>query len=308
MAQDDIDTAVGFTIPARNVRGRAVRLGGVLNDVLSAHDYPPVIARLLAEALTLAALLGSMLKEAGSQLTLQAQTENGPISLLVTDYKANDDGSGEVRGYVDFDMDRLIELGGDPSLFGLFGKGYLALTFDQVQSEGIPGSRYQGVVPLEGESLAKAVELYFAQSEQIPSFVKVAAAPQGDGWIAGGVLIQHLPEGEVGRERLHVDHDHPEWEHVQILAHTLKPEELTDTALPLTDIFWRLFHEEEEVRVLSNIKIEKGCRCSAQYFREVLSRFGGEERAQMADDAGNINVDCAFCSRIFPVSLVSFAN
>lgn len=295
-----VDHALGFTIPSRHARGRVVRLGPVLDDVLAAHAYPPPIERLLASALVLAALLGSTLKDAGGQLTLQAQTENGIVSLLVADYKA-----GEVRGYAKFDSDRLAELGPDPTLFGLFGKGYLAITFDQA----VTGERYQGIVPLDGDSLASAAEHYFFQSEQIPSVVRIATRHEpGQGCFAAGMLLQHLPEGEEGRERLHVRHDHPEWEHVQTLAVTLKNEELTDESLPLTDIVWRLFHEEEEVRVTDPTALSKGCRCDLTHIRSVIGRFPASERAEMADDQGVIGVDCAFCSRLFPVTLASFDN
>ena len=301
----DLDQALGFTIPSRHVRGRIVRLGPVLDEVLAAHAYPPPIERLLAEALMLAALLGSTLKEAGGQLTMQAQTENGVVSLLVADYR-----DGEVRGYVQFDADRLAEVGSHPTLFGLFGKGYLAITFDQAAIPGVmEAHRYQGIVPLEGESLGKAAEYYFCQSEQIPSFVQIATRHDaGEGCFAGGILLQHLPEGEVGRERLHVRYDHPEWEHVRVLADTVRTDELTDGDLPLQDMLWRLFHEEDEVRVADAFRLTKGCRCSIDHFRDVLGRFPAADREEMADQDGQINVDCAFCSRIFPVSLVSFAN
>jgi molecular chaperone Hsp33 len=296
----DLDQALGFTIASRHVRGRVVRLGPTLDQVLAAHAYPPPIERLLGSALILAALLGATLKGAGGQLTLQAQTENGVVGLLVADYK-----DGELRGYVKFDADRLVELGPDPTLFGLFGKGYLAITFDQSMT----GERYQGIVPLDGESLGQAAEHYFFQSEQIPSIVQIATGRSPDGGcIAAGILLQHLPEGEVGRERLHVRHDHPEWEHVQALAMTLKDSELTDTALPLADIVWRLFHEEEEVRVTEPAILAKGCRCDLGHIRDVIGRFPRSERVDMADDQGVIAVDCAFCSRIFPIGLDGFAD
>ncbi len=299
MTSPHIDQALGFTIPSRHARGRLVRLGPVLDQVLAAHAYPPAIERLLASALVLAALLGSTLKQANGQLTLQAQTENGVVSLLVADYK-----DGDLRGYVKFDADRLAEQGADPTLFGLFGKGYLAITFDQAVS----GERYQGIVPLEGQSLAQAAEHYFFQSEQIPSIIQIDTRHDaGQGCIAAGLLLQHLPEGEVGRERLHVRHDHPEWEHVQALAQTLKAEELTDEALPLADILWRLFHEEDEVRVSEATALAKGCRCDLTHIRDVIGRFAPSERAEMADEKGIIGVDCAFCSRLFPLALDSFA-
>ena len=293
-----IDQSLGFTIASRHARGRIVRLGPVLDEVLAAHAYPPAIERLLASALVLAALLGSTLKQAGGQLTLQAQTENGVVSLLVADYK-----DGALRGYAKFDADRLAEQGADPTLFGLFGKGYLAITFDQ----SVTGERYQGIVPLEGQSLAEAAEHYFFQSEQIPSLIRIATRhDSGEGCFAAGMLLQHLPEGEVGRERLHVRHDHPEWEHVQALGGTIHPDELTDGSLPLTDIIWRLFHEESEVRVTEPVALTKGCRCDLDHIRDVLGRFPASERADMADEKGIIGVDCAFCSRLFPIALDSF--
>ncbi len=303
-----LDGVLGFTIPSRDARGRMARLGPALDEILSAHAYPPVIARLLAEALVLAALLGTTLKGDGGQLTLQAQTEAGVVSLLVADYKNSPTG-GALRGYVQFDADRLAEQGSDPTLFGLFGKGYLAITFDQDAVAGAEAHRYQGIVPLEGASLGKAVEHYFFQSEQIPSFVRIEVREREDGGcIAGGLLVQHLPEGEVGRERLHVRHDHPEWEHVQALATTIRGEELTDDTLGLDEIVWRLFHEEEEIRVSNTTQLTRGCRCNEAHIRDVLASFPAGERQTMADEGGNINVDCAFCSRIFPIAVASFAN
>lgn len=295
-----VDTALGFTIPARHARGRIVRLGPVLDAILSNHGYPPVIERLLAEALTLTALFGTLLKDVGGQLTIQAQSEGGVIDLLVCDYKG-----GEMRGYVRHDPDRLAEAPVDPSLFALFGKGYLAITFDQAAT----GERYQGIVPLDGASLADAAESYFSQSEQIPSLVRltVAEAP-GGGRIAGGVLIQHLPEGEEGRERLHTRLDHPEWEHVRVLGGTLTPAELTDPALPLEQIAWRLFNEEAEVRVLPMAPLSRGCRCNLDHIRDVLGRFPASERADMAEADGFIRVDCEFCARSFPIDPASLGE
>ena len=287
-----LDSALGFTIPARHARGRLVRLGPVLEEILSAHDYPAPIAHVLGEALVLTALLGATLKDAGGQLTLQAQTEEGIVDLLVADYKG-----GELRGYVRFDRERLAaEPGVHPSLEALFGKGYLAITFDQTASN----ERYQGIVPLEGEGLADAVEHFFSQSEQIPNLVRIAVGDSGR--IAGGILLQHLPEGEEGRERLHTRLDHPEWDHVRILGETIRSGELTDPALPLEDLLWRLFHDEEEVRLLSAAPLARGCRCNAEHIRSVLVRFAPEERAEMADEAGNIGVDCEFCSKVFVVA------
>jgi molecular chaperone Hsp33 len=287
-----LDAAIGFALPGRHARGRLVRIGPALGDILSAHDYPAPVARLLSEALVLTALLGATLKHAGGQLTLQAQTEAGVVDLLVADYKG-----GELRGYVRFDGERLAEQPVQPSLFSLFGKGYLAITFDQA----ISNERYQGIVPLEGASLAEAIEHFFAQSEQIPSLVRLAVGE--DGGVAGGILLQHLPEGEEGRERLHTRLDHPEWEHVRALGQTIGADELADPGLPFETLLWRLFHEEEEIRLLATVPLRKGCRCSLEHVRGVIARFAAEERSAMAGEDGLISVDCEFCSRVFPVRL-----
>jgi molecular chaperone Hsp33 len=286
------DAALGVAIPSRNARGRIARLGPVIEAVLANHGYPPVIENLLAEALTLTALLGSLLKEPEGQLTLQAQTEGGIIDLMVCDYLG-----GELRGYVRHDPARLADASKDPTLQELFGKGYLAITFDQPLAK----ERYQGIVPLEGKNLAEAAQSYFAQSEQIPSLVRLAAKKTGEQWSAGGLLLQHLPEGEEGRERLHTRLDHPDWPHVAILGGSVKPEELTDPRLPLDDLIWRLFHEEDELRTLAGIKLSRGCRCDPDYVRSVIARFPPDEREAMVGDDGFIRVDCAFCSSSFAI-------
>lgn len=297
------DQPLRFSLPERHARGRLVRLDGVLSEILAAHSYPPLIEKTLAEALVLTALLGASLKQADGQLTMQAQTNKGAIRLLVCDYK-----DGAVRGYVQFDAEKVAALPADSTLFGLFGTGYLAITFDRALPVGEGGGRYQGIVPLEGASLAEAAEHYFVQSEQIPTVIRVGVDHVGGKCIAGGLLAQHLPEGEEGRERLHVRLDHPEWEHVSALSGTMAADELCDPALPLEDIVWRLFHEEAEVLVEKGSALTKGCRCDMAHIRDVIAKFPPEDRAEMADDAGEIVVDCEFCSRRFPITLASFNN
>jgi molecular chaperone Hsp33 len=293
-----LDASLGVTITPRHARGRAARLGPVLDRILANHDYPPVLETLLAEALVLTALLGSLLKDPSGQLTIQAQTERGAIDLLVCDYK-----DGELRGYIRHDPERLAEAGPHPTLFALFGKGYLAITFDQPATD----ERYQGIVPLEGEGLAQAAQSYFSQSEQIPSIVRLATRKDEDGWVAGGLMFQHLPEGEEGRERLHTRLDHPEWPHVAVLAGSVKDEELTDRSLALDDLMWRLFHEEEEVRALPAVTLTKGCRCSPDYIASVIARFPIEEQKDMAGEDGLIRVDCEFCATSFPIEMAKVA-
>ena len=292
------DRLLSFTIPGRDARGRVVRLGPLLRDILAAHDYPPAITHLLAEALVVATLIGGLIKGGEGQMTMQAQTRGGIVNLLVCDFRG-----GEVRGYVDFDRERLNSVGANPSLAALFGSGeagaYLAVTFDMQTGEG----RYQGVVPLEGDSLAQACETYFAQSEQVPTLIRVAVQSGSQGCEAAGLLVQHLPDGEEGRERLHARMDHPEWEHIAVLAGSIRHEELLDEALTMEALVWRLFHEEAEVRIERGAPLTRGCRCSAAHYHSVLSRFPEHERAEMRDESGNILVDCAFCSRQFAIAL-----
>lgn len=283
---------VHFTLPMRDARGRFVRLDGVLSEILRAHDYPSCIKLLLAEAITLAALIGSLMKHDGGQMTIQAQTQGGIVELLVVDYRG-----GELRGHVKFDAERLARLGANPSLFALFGKGYLAMTFDQSFGKG----RYQGIVPLDGDSLAAACESYFTQSEQVPTLIRIAIESDATGCRSAGFLVQHLPEGEEGRERLHVRLDHPEWEHVAIMAGTLGRAELLDPLVDGRDLLWRLFHEEDEVRAEDGAPLIKGCRCNIDHIRDVIGRFPADEQAEMVGDAGTIVVDCAFCSRAFHI-------
>lgn len=287
------DRVLGFTIPARAARGRAVRLGPVLETILAAHDYPTPIKHLLAEALVLAALVGALLKDDDGQLTMQAQTKGGVVDLLVCDYRG-----GELRGYVRHDADRLAMLGANPSLFALFGQdAYLAITFDLAST----GQRYQGIVPLEGTSLAEACEAYFAQSEQVPTLIRVAVRSDKSGCVASGLLAQHLPEGEDGRERIHVQMDHPQWEHVAALAGSIRHDELVDADLSLEAIIWRLFHEEVEVRVQRHDPLTRGCRCTQEHYQSILARFPEADRLDMRDEDGRILIDCAFCSRQFEI-------
>ncbi|MEL7219058.1 MAG: Hsp33 family molecular chaperone HslO [Pseudomonadota bacterium] len=290
------DALLGYTLPARNARGRVVRLDRVIDTIMETHDYPAPITHLLGEALVLSALMGGLLKGEGAQMTLQAQTQGGVVRLLVCDFRA-----GEMRGYADFDSAALVELGANPSLQALFGNGYLAITFETDSGTGMV-ERYQGIVPLEGDTLAQACENYFTQSEQIPTMIRVASRAGGDGRVAAGLLIQHLADGEEGRERLHVRMDHPDWEHVATLSSTISHDELLDPELSMEAIVWRLFHEEEEIRIQPGGYLSRGCRCSPAYYEAVIARFPKDEQEAMRDKNGLISVDCAFCSRTFALA------
>lgn len=285
------DRSLGFMVPARNARGQVVRLDATLNAILAAHPYPEPLIRLLAEALTLTALVGAAMKQDDGQVTLQAQAKGGIVELLACDWRA-----GELRGYLKHDLQAIVTEG--MTLPDLFGNGYLAITVDQAVSD----ERWQGIVPLEGATLGEALETWFSQSEQLPTLMRVGVAGSAaTGWLAGGLMVQHLARAEIGGERLDAGEQHPDWSHIEALAATTSVEELTDAELSAEALLWRLFHEEQ-VRVVPGPTPVKGCRCSAAHIRDVLMRFPEAERAEMRDDKGLISVDCQFCSRVFGIA------
>ena len=286
------DRTLAFLVPARNARGQVVRLDAALNAILAAHPYPEPLIRLLAEALTLVAMVGASMKQEDGQVTLQAQAKGGIVELLACDWRA-----GELRGYLKHTPEVIVPEG--LNLQQMFGEGYLALTVDQA----VTNERWQGIVPLEGDTLAEAVERWFSQSEQLPTLMRIGVSGGGAaGWLAGGLMVQHLARAEIGGERLDAGEQHPDWEHVAALAATITGEELTDPALSGEALLWRLFHEEQ-VRVIPGPTPVKGCRCSAAHIRDVLMRFPEAERAAMRDESGVIAVDCQFCSRVFPIAV-----
>lgn len=300
-----VDAVLGFTIAARDVRGRVARLGPLLDQILSAHDYPMHQAHILAEALGLMTLVGSTLCAQGGQATLQVQGQGRCVDLLVVDYR-----QGELRGYVRGDGD--AQDVSDPCLPGLFGEGYLALTIDRDQD----AQRYQSIVPLEGKSLVDAVRHYFTSSEQIPTFLQIAVNHTPKGWRAGGLLVQHLPAsaedsgtkdsgtGESGAPDTQT-HDtetsEENWRHITILAETLSSAELLDDGLPLEDLVWRLF-SENEIRVFPAALLSRGCRCSPDRLAGILRKMPPADLAHMMDEDGLIGMDCAFCARHFQLS------
>lgn len=282
------DQLLPFSVPARDVRGRLGRLGPTLRTILAAHAYPRPVARLLAEALALTALIGSLLRDEG-RVTLQAQSKGGVVDLLVCDWNA-----GELRGYLRHDADHLSLLGRNPSVRALMGTGHLAITLEQTAAS----ERYQAIVPLEGASLAAMAEGYFDQSEQLPTRIIIGLGEDA----AGGLLIQHLARREVGGERLHVAREHPDWSHVRLLAETVQPDELLDAALPLEHLLWRLLNDDE-VRVAEPVAIRHGCRCSEPHIRSVLLQFSPDDLEAMKEADGLIRVDCAFCAQSFAISI-----
>ena len=304
-----------FQTERSGINGRLVRLGAVADTVLSRHDYPEPISHLLGEALALTALLGASLKFEG-KLILQTQTD-GPLDMLVVDFET----PGRVRGYARYDEERLearIQAQKDAGLSGmLLGAGHLALTIDQ----GADMERYQGIVPLNSDNLSEAADTYFRQSEQIPTFIRLAvgrsfAGGTGSGakgtwsWRVGGLMIQYVTPagGEEGTKPLEDDEepgmageDHEDWQRARYLAETVEDHELLDPMLEPERLLYRLFHEEGVNAVLPR-PIEAYCQCSRERIREVLDGFSVEELAEMRETDGGISVTCEFCSRRYSFS------
>jgi molecular chaperone Hsp33 len=287
---DDLVTA--FQIEGQPVRGRLVRLGPAVNDILTRHDYPEAAANLLGEACALAALVGASLKFEG-RLILQAQGD-GPVAYVVADY----DTTGALRGYCRYDADRVAEASGGfarPGAKTLLGDGVFIMTIDQ----GADTERYQGVTPIEGETLALSAEHYFAQSEQTPTKVRLAVGQvQTTGapvWRAGGLILQNI----AGDEARGPTED--AWETAQAYIATLGEDELVDPTITPERLLYRLFHETG-VRMFEPRPLRAFCRCSQDRIEGVLKSFPATERAEMVEADGLIRVTCEYCSRTYDIA------
>jgi molecular chaperone Hsp33 len=283
------DAVLPFAVEALDVRGRVVRLGHSLDDLLADHGYPTLVSRLVAEAAALAALLAASLKFEG-RFTLQTQTD-GPVSMVVVDIQA----PGKMRAYASFDADRVAALGSGYDAGEIMGRGHLAMTINH------PGdtNRYQGIVALDGGNLEAAAHQYFVQSEQIPTRVRLAVAEEMQAketsrWRAGGVLLQFLPR-EAARTRQPDLEPDDAWAEAQSLIATVEDVELVDPALSSERLLWRLFHERG-VKVFGVQGVVAECRCSSEKLLTILKNFPDEERAGMVED-GRIRVRCEFCGK-----------
>jgi molecular chaperone Hsp33 len=302
-----LDTVLPFTVPALDLRGRVVHLGPSLDAILGRHAYPEPVARLLAEAIALTTLLGSSLKFEG-RFILQTRSD-GPVSMLVVDFQTPDG----IRAYASFDKEAVANAiaEGRTKPAELLGRGHLGMTVDQ----GPDMQRYQGVVVLEGESLEEVAHVWFQQSEQIPTKVRLAVAEMLERdaggarhtWRAGGLLVQFLPESEdrIRARDLHPG-DAPEgtpehevavddaWAEAEALAGTIEDVELTDPEVSAERLLYRLFHERG-VRVFEPLKMVERCRCSRERVEAMLGQFTAEQVTDMTVD-GEIVVTCDFCS------------
>ena len=294
--QSDWDHALPFQLDALGVRGRLVRLDRTLDAVIERHGYPLAVARPLAEAMVLCTALASSLKYDGI-FTLQISGD-GPVRLLVTDL-TND---GALRGYAQFDSWKLaVALGAgngeapDGYVPKLFGHGRLAFTVDQ----GRHTERYQGIVPLEGATLADCAHTYFRQSEQLPTGIKIAARRDVvDGtahWRAAALMVQQMPEFDAGRLDVDQEQREDDWRKAVILMASATEAEMLDAGLPGTTLLYRLFHQERP-RQFERRPFVARCRCSRGRIDRVLRSIRREELDDMRDPSGRVVVKCEFCS------------
>lgn len=296
------DLVMPFEIKPLGVRGRIVRLGATVNDILSRHSYPAPVSGILAEAVALTAMLGTALKFEG-KFILQTKTD-GPLDMLVADYVA----PGGIRGYAH--MDKAANFDGLAQK-ALMGSGHLAMTIDQ----GPDMDRYQGIVPLGSASLTDAAHTYFRQSEQIPTSLKLSAGPlmgrgagAQDSWRAGAIMVQHLPrdggsspmqfssgDAPEGSEQSVVEDDN--WVKARLLLDTVEAHELLDPTLTPEELLYRLFHEDG-VTVYPVTPLTRHCTCSQDRIAEMLREFSEDDRQHMTDN-GQIRVTCEFCSSVY---------
>ncbi|GLQ28290.1 Hsp33 family molecular chaperone HslO [Sulfitobacter pacificus] len=297
------DSVLPFQLDHSDIRGRVGRLDGVLEGILSQHDYPPQVEALVAEMALLTALIGQTLKLRW-KLQLQVQSK-GPVRMIATDYYGPDKegGSARIRAYASYDADRLT----DAAPFDQVGEGYFAIMIDQ--GEGM--TPYQGITPLEGGSLSACAEAYFAQSEQLPtrfslSFGKSSGPNEPEHWRAGGVMLQHMPkaspfvaktegEGALLSANDLVDGEEAEnWNRVNVLLDTVEDLELIGPTVAPADLLLRLFHEEQP-RVFDAQAVRFGCSCSPDRVRQSLSIYSAKDIAHMTTDDGRVTADCQFC-------------
>jgi molecular chaperone Hsp33 len=302
------DIVLPFLIAPLGVRGRLIRLGTMVDEVVRQHDYPAPVSALLAETMALTGLLGSALKVDG-KFILQTRSD-GPVDMLVADYTS----PGLMRGYARHHLEPAT---GAPAAARLIGRGHLAMTIDQ----GPDNERYQGIVALEGAGLSAAAHTYFTQSEQIPTRLKLAAGQllgRGGGeaasWRAGAIMVQHLPanggasplpltSGEGGDDEASPEDDR--WVKARLLLDTVEDHELLDPLLAPERLLYRLFHEDG-VRVFPTVALARHCTCSRERIADIIARFTAAERADMLEN-GNITATCEFCSARYVFGQEEFA-
>ncbi len=284
-----------FRLEKSGVRGRMVRLGSVLAEIMQQHNYPPPVSALLSEVLTLCLLLSSMLKYEGV-FSLQIKGD-GPIRTLVADVTSK----GEVRAYAGFDAAAVKKLAKrkkdtDNHYYHLLGKGYMAFTVDH----GGQDHRYQGIVELKGNSIIDAAQHYFTQSEQIKTSFKLAVHPQDRHWRTGGIMIQQMPDEDAGKTP-DIEPDLEDWTRAAMLLSTCSEGEILSPVLASSDVLYRLFHEEG-VRIYSPTHIRFKCRCTRDRVVDILRTIPRLEIEEICKEEGHVEIKCEFCSEEYRFS------
>lgn len=293
------DFVLPFDIPKAGVRGRLVRLEGASARALSAHALPEDAARVAGEALALTALLGSALKLDG-RLTLQTKSD-GPLDLVTVDYYGADEKPRGLRAFGRLDHNRFAART-EKNFAALAGQGAMAITIEPREGD----QTWQGVTPLAAEGMAASAETYFAQSEQLPTAIRLAAAPlflAGDKaphWRAGGLMLQMTPEAskQAAPEERQTSDD---WERLSLLMKTAEDLELVDTQLAPETLLWRLFHEDE-VRVHPAEPVAFRCDCDGARIARILRGYTVQEREGLADPDGIIRASCEFCGTVHQIT------
>jgi len=287
-----------FQLESSSIRGRIVRLGSVIDDILTAHKYPLPIAHLVAENITLSVALSSMLKYQGI-FTLQAQGD-GPLRMLVSDITSE----GVVRGCASFDEKRFqksreqiaaleTKESSQNHLAQYLGKGHIAFTVDQ----GKNSDPYQGIVEIKGSSMVDCVQHYFSQSEQIGTGIKMAVGKRDNKWRAGAIMLQNMPEDGKNSEAGIGNIGEDDWRRAMILLDSCTEDEMLSTIIDTDELLLRLFHEEG-VRVYERKDILKGCRCDKQRVENILLTMSKEDVEHISIDK-DINMTCEFCSKTY---------
>lgn len=267
------DELIRFIFDTTDIRGEWVQLERSYADTLINHHYPPGVRRLIGEFLAAASLMGATLKYEGT-LILQARSE-GQVPLIMAEATS----TGAVRAIV-----RGAEMAIGENFQALMGDGNLTITIDPVN-----GQRYQGIVAMEGDSLASCLEEYFRQSEQLPTRFWLAV----DDTRAAGLFLQELPSSIDAGTRAE------QWQHLNALAETVTAVELLQ--LPAETLLHRLFHQEQ-LHLLRRDPVEFRCSCSQARTEAMLASLGRAEIEAILAEQGEVSVNCEFCLQSYRFS------
>jgi molecular chaperone Hsp33 len=310
MTTEPDDIVLPFHLVASRMSGRMLRLGPAVDHILTRHALPEPISHALGEAIGLTALFSTGLKFdsrfTDGRFIMQTKSD-GPLGFLVVHF----DWPGNLRGHARVAKERVAEIqptgrGNQPALLGT---GHLAMTI-------LPGGNletYQGIVPLGGVTLTEATHTYFRQSEQLPTFIRLAVARHFEAgkwqWRVGGLMLQYVPkaggdarpltpaEADARDASLYGDDDE-DWRRVRMLAETVEDHELLDPTLSPERLLYRLFNEEG-VTVATAVPLAAKCTCSRERISTFLDSFGSAELADMLTPEGKIEVTCEFCSTAY---------